>query len=449
MRPSDERDGLFSRHRQPEWESGRQSEVSLWRYSGGREASYRCHTCRAGIYIVSVEVHVVNSYVRLYASTTPLSDRRCPRLPPDPRVRVVGRAGGRVTVAWPRSPTDAVDRVPVRYCVAVNRREHFRTHCSARAHVLGETPPTRSPGFGFSWERAAPPVAGREPDRPGAVYRCVAGRTSFTLPPAGSVTRLYVDVFVENLLTSASSVYPPLEVISAPPPRRAPLNTTAPLTTVHLKRQATAAFSYHNDNHTDVSLALRPCAGARLRVAVRTPAGVWRRRVVRRTTAIVLRRAGRYYIDVTATRNRSASFTVVLSPGRGAYPTLPEDDNVTVVPNTTLCHSLTLSWSAISSRHQYCLYALPLVKDGRRVKDGRSKQRRNSCRPPPGKLLCRHAHSKRGYLRQRVAGLRPDTTYVFRVLVRDVTGMTSEYRHVTATTAERCDVLSEDTVSAV
>lgn len=264
-------------------------------FTGNDAMKYKIEESYSGVYIIEVLAEERDCSVRMSVTTLPFADLIYPELPRDPSVTLRPVSRSAVELSWKPSPSARRHGQPIDYCVAVNRRRHFRTHCAAHAVKYGVQPPTAPPdiGFRFAWQPTSdyyrkPDVSYRKAEesdgemtttKPDAqtvgpdasqidatddiFYECIGNRTRFVYAEVfGSGVRYYFDVFAVNRNTNTSATYSGTQVVSRNEGKSVKLKD-GKLVTVHLKRTVPERFFVYNleRKSSEITFQVQPCSG--------------------------------------------------------------------------------------------------------------------------------------------------------------------------------------------
>lgn len=441
----------------------------LHSYCGNDVEVFAVAGAPAGLYQLELLSTERDAHFRVYATTTPASDRPYPELPRDPRVDVTALGRTMATLAWKPSPTASRLRQPVAYCVVVGREHNFKSLCAVEAllspndaFMAAPQPgqdfspfdfaqfgfPPVSPGDGERGPRVQPPHRLAVRPQPDLRKVCVGNKTAFTVSGLRPGTQYYFDVFVANTRSNASTAY----VGTFARTREEPAPATVELkdgraTEVFVKRRGTALLRFAPvASHQKVAFLVHSCLDA-VRVQVRRDGKLVLSQRVEGVRQFLLRGLPKatYLLRLTGSRKGASMLRVLAStrPDKHAFPPLPEDTRVKVFDRLRTCSSATVAWLGTQERSKFCLYKRELGDvDGH----GQGKRAWNQCLGPDSrdrseKVLCKYFHSRnpqRAVTTETVRGLQPGRAYLLDVYLMVHGGHSVRYQSKVVKTRRVC-----------
>jgi hypothetical protein len=209
-------------------------------------------------------------------------------------------------------------------------------------------------------------------------------------------------------------------------------------------------FHYKLKKPNSINVVLQPCFGT-LQVVITKDGETLSKKIVSDFENILIANAtaGRYFIEVSSVRRRSAYFKVIVSRKRKriVYPRLPRNKAIKVFDdNENACDALTVAWLATNQRQQYCLYVREI--DDSETSLVRILRRWNKCLDPNArkrteKVMCRNVRFKdrrRAVVTQKIRGLKPNKQYVIDVYAKNLgrKGLSLSYNSKLITTRNTC-----------
>lgn len=395
---------------------------------------YITQHAKRGLYVIAVTSIQSDSYINIYATTTPDSDHPYPELPSDAKVKVKHKRRG-LSIAWNPSPTNVLHKQGVKYCLVLSTMPNITTHCRAKALIEGDKPPVvpKYSGFGFSGEkesfralrRKANPV---KPSKRGYItYKCVGTKTRYTFKALTQGRKYFINVFVVSSINKRATAYEPATANSV----KSRTNTIQRLrngkpTRVSLARGRSSKV-YRFDLRKSVgklSVSVLPCRGSvRLEISGN---GIDIISKIRNLKTVTLKKpkAGTYIIKIFASKNRRSNVRLVATTrsSKYAFPKLPKDTRIKIWSNLVTCDTVTLTWMGTDAVQNYCLYQHE-VKQRTNKTDSYSES--NQCfhhnlPDDSEKIRCKnfkHKQAAKAVITEKITGLKPDTEYVYQVYV--------------------------------
>ncbi|XP_036306309.1 protein NDNF [Pipistrellus kuhlii] len=440
--------------------------ATLLSYRGNDVEAFAAAGAPAGLYRLELLSTERDAHFRVYATTTPASDRPYPELPRDPRVDVTALGRTTATLAWKPSPTATRLRQPVAYCVVVGREHNFKSLCAVEARLSPDDAfmaaprpgrdfspfdfarfgfPPGSLGGGARGPRARPPP---RPPQPDLWKVCVGNKTAFTVSGLRPGTQYYFDVFVANARTNASTAYVGTFARTREEAAPAPLELKdGKATEVFVKRRGAALLRFAPAaSHQKVALLVHACLDA-VRVQVRRDGRPVLSQRVEGVRQFLLRGRPKatYLLRLTGGRQEASVLKVLATtrPDKHAFPPLPEDTRIKAFDRLRTCSSATVAWLGTQERSKFCLYKREL---GGADADRQGRRARNQCLGPDArdrseKVLCKYFHSRnpqRAVTTETVRGLQPGRAYLLDVYLVGHGGHSVRYQSKVVKTRRVC-----------
>lgn len=432
------------------------SKDSLYTLYGEAAETLRIDAPAEGIYIVDITSTKTDSYVQLFATTSPEVERY-PELPADYNVSELDKNSKSFTVGWQGSPDERHFGDDIEYCVAINRRRSYKTICSVLSHLNGDPKPTLPPNSGFGFEtdvlkkrvlrqKARPIKAAKKGS---IVYKCIGQAKTLTFDRIRSGNGYFIDVFVNNKQTGKSRSYHGT-FIKTKRKRRLPRLKDGKLKSVSFtKRKRKYIFSFKVKRTTkDVHLAVSNCIGTTL-VEVKSKNATFFKSKIKSSDILTFKdfHPGIYFIALikSVSRRQNVYISMTTQVKAKDMPLLPADTTVKVFDSMTTCNSITVAWMGTDKKQKYCLYKTELKSP----KDEYSSisKKLNQCgafdRQQNGaqKITCkkfRYHKKEQSVLAITVTGLLPDTSYTFDVFVNKGKYFSFPYNSVRTKTSANC-----------
>lgn len=412
-----------------------------------------------GIYTVDITSTKSDSYVNIFASTSP-DIHRLPELPKDSNVSILDKTHNTFTVSWHPSPDEKAFGNGIEYCVALNRKRSYKTLCSVLSHLHGDPKPTLPPGNGFGFSSDiqkkrnlklnAKPIRAQ---RKGSIFfKCLGRSTKATFEKVKTRKGYYVDVFVKNTQTNGipnsrhyNGIY-----VKTRRKRKLPTLKDGKIRTVvfsRKKRKFTYVFSVKKSTR-DVHLAISSCSGS-LRIKVQGSNGTVYNSRLKTSKVLTLNdlNAGTYNLALTkkVSRKNIVYISMTSKKKKVKIPELPEDKTVKVFDYLTSCESVTVAWKGTDVKQSYCLFKTELPSS--RTNTSLVSKKLDECgalsrlRDGAQKITCknfRYRSQDNAVLAITVTNLKPDTSYIFDVFVSRGNYFTFPYNSVRTKTSSTC-----------
>lgn len=428
----------------------------LYTLSGEVAETLRIDTPVEGIYTVDITSIKTESYVKIFATTSPDVDR-FPELPLDNHVKVVEKSAKSFTVAWNPSPDERHFGEDIEYCVAVNKKRSYKTLCSVLSHLNGDPKPTLPPnyGFGFSTDvfrkkvikQKARPI---KPAKKGSIFfKCVGRDKKLTYDKVKDGNGYYVDVYVKNKQSEKSRQYHGIYVKTKRKRKFSRLKE-GKITSVNFSRKKKHhSYSFKIKRSTkDVHLAISSCVGTTL-VELKSKNGTFHKSRIKSSQILSIRDLHPGVYSVALSKSVSKRQTVYISMTSKLkakkMPVLPEDTTVKVFDYLTTCNSITVAWMGTEKKQKYCLYKTELTASNdnstsvsKKLTQCGAFDRHQSVAQ---KITCkkfRYRKKEKSVLAITVTGLKPDTAYIFDVFVNKGNYFSFPYNSVRTKTRTDC-----------
>ncbi|XP_076368196.1 protein NDNF-like isoform X1 [Tachypleus tridentatus] len=425
-------------------------------YFGQEQRTYTNLNSYAGLYMIEMDSHGNDTSVKIFLSSSSKDHSPHPLLPSNPRVGILKVRRNRVLVTWMASPTESQHKQVVEYCVAANPRKNYKTQCEVDSDINGDIPPTPPPwaGFGFWWEKLARKkllMKVRDIQKSVVVqnditYECIGRKTWHMFRGLREGTTYYFDVFAVNPTNNASIAY--LGARTATKIPKSGRIRDHSLTTVKLQRSNdfSSVSTYMLRRSTTVLyFFIRPCTGPgpiKLKISQNRKTVLNTRVMNIETLTIRNASSGTYMVTVSSLIHQIRAVQLLVSRRywKFPFPDLPRDKRVKVFDTLTTHDSVTLAWQASSDEKvRYCIYqsndtsSLMPVFSCESKADSEENHKEVMCR-----RYNRYSRNRfQGLIMQKVKGLEPGKSYVFKVLVTKARGKTLPYEQVWVTTRKQ------------
>ena len=426
----------------------------LYTFHGELAETLRLDDPRPGIYEVEITSVRSDSYVKIFATTSPDLDR-FPSLPNDPSIKYTDAKPDSLLVTWNSSPDERHYGKEIEYCIAINRRRNYRTLCALRAHLEGDVKPTVPPnsGFGFKSEaykkryirQRANPVKAKK--KGSILFKCINQSTSSIIRKLKQGRRYYIDVFVRNKRTQKASRYLGVNVKTKRNRKLSVLKDGKHKTVVFRKRKTVRAYLFKLENAAkELHIVIYSCSGY-VDVEFKNRNNTFHKSKVKGLQKLTLNNipAGSYIIRLSRPRQRRQNVYIVASTksNKVRIPDVPSDTTVKVFNYMTTCNSVTVAWMGTERKQNYCLYKSEIDKT---LPSNNPFKKLNQCdaikrRKNAQKIICkRYKNRKKDHavLAITVTGLHPDTSYIFDVFVSKGEAMSIPYSSVRTETSPLC-----------
>ncbi|XP_060588090.1 protein NDNF-like isoform X3 [Ruditapes philippinarum] len=430
---------------------------TLYTLSGDVAETLRIDAPDEGIYTVDITSIKTESYVKVFATTSPDVDR-FPELPQDSHVKEVEKSAKSFTVVWNPSPDERHFGNDIEYCVAVNRKRSYKTLCSVLSHLHGDPKPTLPPNFGFGFStdvyrkkhvrQTAKPI---KPAKKGSIhYKCVGSDKKFTYDNIGNGKGYFVDVYVKNNQSGKSRQYHGVFVKTKQKRKKFSRLKEGKLTSVNFSRKKKKhTYSFKIKRSTkDVHLAISTCIGTTL-VEVMAKNGTFHKSRIKSSQVLSFKgvQPGVYTLALSKSVSKRQTVYISMTSKIKAkkMPVLPEDTTVKVFDYLSTCNSVTVAWMGTEKKQKYCLYKSELSSS--HDNSTSISKKLNQCdafdRNQNGaqKITCkkfRYRKKEKSVLAITVAGLKPDTEYIFDVFVNKGNYFSFPYNSVRTKTRTDC-----------
>ena len=425
----------------------------LFTFHGELAETLRLDSPQAGIYVVEITSLKSDSYVKIFATTSPDIDR-FPELPTDSNVKSIDSKSDAIYVSWNSSPDERHYGDDIEYCIAINRKRNYRTLCSLRAHLEGDVKPTLPPnsGFGFKSEaykkryirqRANPIKA----EKKGSIlFKCIGRNTSSVVRKLKEGRRYFIDVFVRNKRTKRSSQYTGVHVQTKKSRKLTILKDGKHKSVVFRKRKSVRAYLFKLNNAAkELHIVVYSCTGY-IDVEFKNRNNTFHKSRVKGFKKLVLNniQAGNYILKLSRPVRRRQNVYILVSTKskKVRVPVLPDDTTVKVFDYLTTCRSITVAWMGTKNKQVYCLYKTEINKTSLSTpfkklnQCGATKRQKSS-----QKIICKkfkHRKKKQAVLAITVTGLEPGTSYIFDVFVSKGKAISIPYNSVRTETSPHC-----------
>ena len=425
----------------------------LFTFHGELAETLRLDSPRVGTYVVDITSVRSDSYVKIFATSSPDLER-FPELPNDSNVKRVETRSDSIVVSWNSSPDERHYSDDIEYCVAVNRKRNYRTLCALRAFLDGDVKPTLPPnsGFGFKSEaykkryirQRSNPVKAEK--RGSILFKCLGRNRSSVVRKLKEGRRYYIDVFVRNKRTKRSSQYTGVNVHTRKSRKLTVLKDGKHKNVVLRKRKSVKAYLFKlNSAAKELNIVVHSCTGY-IDVLFKNRNSTFHKSRVKGLKKIVLNniQAGSYILKLSRpVRRRQNVYVLVSTKSKKArVPVLPDDTTVKVFDHLNTCNSITVALMGTSNRQEYCLYkseinnTSPSVPYKKINQCGATKRQRSS-----QKIICRkfkYRKKTRAVLAITVTGLSPGTSYIFDIFVNKGKAISIPYNSVWTETSPHC-----------
>ncbi|KAL5019364.1 hypothetical protein ScPMuIL_005086 [Solemya velum] len=428
----------------------RRKKILLESFSGHDAMTFERENSRKGTYMLQIIAMDSDTIIKLYATTNPEFDLSYPSIPPDDRVGITAVSKRSFSLAWKPSP-DANFIKTLKYCVAINRKQHYKTHCSLSSHLYGDVKPTFPPGWGFlfssevgkkkSIRQKAKPI---KPVRSGSiVYTCIGNKTHFTFKKARPGRTYLVDVFLVNNETNLSSTYSGSTVRTRDAHQHLVLQDGKLFRKSIRSRNVPEVFHFEVNKLTkELLIFIQPCSGSvNLKVGIGANITFQAKVDVQKRFILKDVEPGLYLISIYGARGQHFRIKAKTGVHRLRYPKLPARTEVRILENLTTCNSITLAWMGTKGKQTYCLYKRTQLEEN----ESKTNKKYNQCLTPTKtmqKIQCtklRHRHSGRAVVSQKVTDLQPGVAHTFDVFVRRGRRNYLHYKTSIAKTKDVCD----------
>ena len=425
----------------------------LYTFHGELAETLRLDEPRPGIYEVEVTSVRSDSYVKVFATTSPDLDR-FPTLPSDSTIKYTEAKPDSLLLSWNSSPDERHYGNEIEYCIAINRNRNYRTLCALRAHLEGDVKPTVPPnsGFGFKSEaykkryirQRANPVKAKK--KGSILFKCINQSTSSIIRKLKQGRRYYIDVFVRNKRTQKASRYIGVNVKTKRNRKLSILKDGKHKTAVFRKRKSVRAYLFKLEKAAkELHIVIYSCTGY-VDVEFKNRNNTFHKSKVKGLQKLTLNDipAGSYIIRLSRSRQRRQNVYILVSTKskKVRVPDIPSDTTVKVFNYMTTCNSITVAWMGTERKQNYCLYKTELDK----TLPSNPFKKLNQCdaikrRKNAQKIICkRYKNRKKDHavLAITVTGLHPDTSYIFDVFVNKGEAMSIPYSSVRTETSPHC-----------
>ncbi|XP_071953618.1 protein NDNF-like [Antedon mediterranea] len=434
-------------------------------YKGFNVSTYSSTNSPAGIYMLKVRAVDRDSSFKIYATTTPNSDRIYPVLPSDSRVDVTAVRKDRVSLAWKSSLSETVYLQPIKYCVAMNTERNYPTLCGIESRLYGDRRPiVPNVGFGFSNEkgkRNSKRLRKRKNKLELLTKTQIKTNSSFTLECIGTKKMhtfinlianhtYFFDVFAVDTKTNRSAVYQHIQVTT---PAGEEVQKVVMLkdgkmldsSVQQSKPKKTFQIDVGNKDK-ELLVTVQSCTHPVI-VEILQDTSVVKSGVVEDLQSFTINNAkGTYYIRVVGSLKEAIHFKIFTTtkPRKYPYPRMPDDNRINPYRNLRKCNSVTLGWLTSSETAQYCLYRR---EDTSTDSGGRKNLRlMNSCHGPgmrkrSEKVFCTKVNDpseQDTVMIKKVENLKTGTNYIFDVYVSRDGKQSLAYRSVKVKTKKYC-----------
>ncbi|XP_076996285.1 protein NDNF [Tamandua tetradactyla] len=465
---SGEREPLDLQRQQSVQEGG----AELFSYRGNDVESFVSPSSPSGLYQLELLSTEKDTLFKVYATTTPESDRPYPELPYDPRVDVTALGRTTVTLAWKPSPTASVLRQPVQYCVVISQEHNFKSLCAVEAKLSADdafmTAP--KPGLDFSpfdfahfgfppggsakerglLRRPSPKPGRHASARPRADLQkvCIGNKNIFTASDLRPGTQYYLDVFVVSGRSNASTAYVGTFARTKEEAREKTLELKdGKVADVFVKRKGAKFLRFAPiSSHQKVTFFVHSCLDA-VHIQVRRDGKLLLSQPVEGIRQFQIRGKpkAKYLLKLKGNK-RGASMLKLLAttgPSKAAFPSLPNDTRIKAFDKLRTCSSATVAWLGTQERNKFCIYKKE-VDD--KYSEDQKKRDQNQCLGPDArkkseKVLCKHFHGQnlqRAVATETIRGLQPGRSYLLDVYVIGHGGHSVRYHSKVVKTRKFC-----------
>lgn len=425
----------------------------LYTFHGELAETLRLDSPQLGIYVVEITSLRSDSYVKIFATTSP-DIERFPELPTDTNIKSIETDSNTLLVSWNSSPDERHYGDDIEYCIAINRKRNYRTLCSLRAHLEGDVKPTLPPhsGFGFKSEaykkryirQKANPI---KAEKKGSIlFKCIGRNTSSIIRKLKQGRRYYVDVFVRNRSTQKASQYTGVTVQTRRSKKLTILKDGKHKTVVFRKRKSVRAYLFKlNSVAKDVHIVVYSCKGY-IDVEFKNRNNTFHKSKVKGLKKLTLKniQPGNYILKLSRPVRRRQNVYILVSTKskKVRVPVLPDDTTVKVFDYLTSCNSITVAWMGTTTKQEYCLYKTEINNSSlstpykKLTQCGATKRRRSA-----QKIICKkfkHRKKDHAVLAITVTGLHPGTSYIFDVFVKKGKEVSLPYNSVRTETSPHC-----------
>lgn len=430
----------------------------LYTLSGEVSETLQLDSPLKGIYTIEVTSTKSDSYVNIFATTSPDIDR-FPELPKDSNVSLLDKTHNSFTVSWQPSPNEKAFGDDLEYCVAINRKRSYKTLCSVLSHLHGDPKPTLPPGNGFGFssdiqrkrnlKQNARPV---RPQKKGSIFfKCIGRNTRATFEKVKTRKGYYVDVFVKNNKSNQRPHSRHYNGIYIKTKRKRQLPTLKDgkiRTVVFSKRKRKYSYMFRVRKSTrDAHLAISSCSGT-LRVQVSDNNGTIYSARLKSSKVFTLEalKPGQYVIALTkkVSRKNLVYISMTTKRKKAEIPELLEDKTVEVFDYLTSCQSVTVAWKGTSVKQSYCLYKTEIPSSrGNSTSISKKLDECGALSRLRGaqKITCKsfkYRSDDKAVLAITVTNLKSDTSYIFDVFVSRGKYFTFPYNSVRTKTSSAC-----------
>ena len=431
----------------------------LYTLSGEVSETLQLDSPHKGIYTVEITSKQSDSYVYIFATTSP-ELHRLPELPKDNNVSILDKTHNTFTVAWQPSPEESSFGDGIEYCVSLNRKRNYKTLCSVLSHLHGDPKPTLPPGNGFGFssdlhkkrnlKHNANPI--RAEKKGSIFFKCVGRNTKVTFEKVKTRKGYYVDVFVRNTNINGIPTSRHYSGIYVKTKRKRKLPTLKDgkiRTVVYTKRKRKYTYMFNIKKSTrDVHLAISTCSGS-IRIKVKSVNGTIYNSRLKLSQVLTLKdlKPGQYYIALTkkVSRKNIVYISMTTKKKKAKIPELPEDKTVKIFDYLTSCESVTVAWKGTDVRQSYCLYKTEVPTS--KVNASSISKKLDECgafsrlRDGAQEITCKnfkYRSQDNAVLAITVTNLKPDTSYIFDVFVSRGNYFTFPYNSVRTKTSSTC-----------
>lgn len=417
------------------------SETSVFAQSRGEK----------GLYTVEITSLESDSYVRILGTTTPDFTYVYPTLPDDIQVQPTKVNRRSFGVTWKASADETPFGNLIEYCVSVNRKRFYDTHCGLMSHINGDSKPSRPKHAGFLWDwekddfqsqrKKAQPVKAQK----NIFHKCVGSNTRFIFTRARPGRKYYVNVYVRNKETNGTSAYRGIEIKTKKGRSVDRLKDGKTQQIQFKKPREKSVLKYRLRKDTsELFLAIHSCTG-RVKLQVYQNGQEILHMKVRKVKVHTLKnlKRGQYVFKVTNSRKgrRNVRLLVTTNPAKFRYPRLPKDTRIIIMDNYTTCNNITIAFLGAEKRQTYCIYMKEITSVTTRKR--KKKARYNQCmtsKEGSSEIKClnyRH-QDKKSVFTHTISGLKPGTNYEFDVSVKLRSKLSLAYQSKRAQTNDEC-----------
>ncbi|GAB1598624.1 protein NDNF-like isoform X1 [Argonauta hians] len=425
----------------------------LQNFSGDTSNTYQEKEGRKGVYIVELEAISIETYAKVYVTTSPHMDNIFPLLPADNHLNITMTATKDVNVTWEASSSVGDE---IKYCVSFSRKRQFYSSCGVLAHLKGDVKPTLPPftGFGFKEEKKkrllrklAKPV--RSAPKGHIFYDCVGSKLSYIFKKGKPGRKYFANVFAINSTSKMSIAYAGVQVkLKRSKKKRFVMKENKVQTLVMRRKKIAKLYFSLSKNVKILNVFLQACGDI---MKIRVTKSKQKTKIARSSVTffkkLVLKdlEAGNYQIRVS--RNRKShglqqSLTLLLqdSSSHSDVSRLPHHAKVIVLNNYTFCNQVTISWNATEKDQRFCVYSRKLPNVIPEIKPNRKMQPQCiavAARPKSDKLFCKISN-KQKVLTETIDKLTAGSSYMLSVYVGVREREMFAYQSVTVTTKSNC-----------